>query len=65
MLTLSQTEKQINELIKYLVEESLTNAQYFAFQRLGCGSHGGPGMSGAIKAVVEMVQRIVYDPAGS
>ena len=34
MPTLSQIEKQINELIKYLVEESLTNAQYFAFQRL-------------------------------
>ena len=37
MLTLSQIEKQINELTRYLVEESLTNGQYFAFQRLSRG----------------------------
>lgn len=33
MPTPSQIVKQINELTKYLVEESLTDAQYFAFQR--------------------------------
>ena len=33
MSTPSQIEKQINELTKYLVKESLTDAQYFAFQR--------------------------------
>ena len=33
MPTPSQIVKQINELTKYLVKESLTDAQYFAFQR--------------------------------